>query len=63
MYYEIAVFFKPITIGPLQLSHHMTEFSRLFIKLWAATLRIPEMEKACRKHQNGEDGEVTCEYL
>ena len=26
----------------------------LFIKLWAATLRIPEMEKACRKHQNGQ---------
>ena len=25
----------------------------LFIKLWAATLRMPEMEKACRKHQNG----------
>ena len=24
----------------------------LFIKLWAATLRMPEMEKACRKHQN-----------
>ena len=23
----------------------------LFIKLWAATM--PEMEKACRKHQNG----------
>ena len=26
----------------------------LFIKLWAATLRMPEMEKACRKHQNGQ---------
>ena len=26
----------------------------LFIKLWAATLRIPEMEKACRKHQNSQ---------
>ena len=26
----------------------------LFIKLWDATLRIPEMEKACRKHQNGQ---------
>ena len=25
----------------------------LFIKLSAATLRMPEMEKACRKHQNG----------
>ena len=25
----------------------------LFIKLWAATLRMPEMEKACRKRQNG----------
>ena len=24
----------------------------LFITLWAATLRMPEMEKACRKHQN-----------
>ena len=23
----------------------------LFIKLWAATLRMPEMEKARRKHQ------------
>ena len=22
----------------------------LFIKLWAATLRMPKMEKACRKH-------------
>jgi len=28
----------------------------LFIKLWAATLRTPEMEKACRKHQNGQNG-------
>ena len=26
----------------------------LFVKLWAATLRMPEMEKACRKHQNGQ---------
>ena len=26
----------------------------LFIKLSAATLRMPEMEKACRKHQNGQ---------
>ena len=26
----------------------------LFIKLWAATLRMPEMEKACRKRQNGQ---------
>ena len=26
----------------------------LFIKLWATTLRMPEMEKACRKHQNGQ---------
>ena len=26
----------------------------LFIKLWAATLRMPEMEKACQKHQNGQ---------
>ena len=26
----------------------------LFIKLWAATLTMPEMEKACRKHQNGQ---------
>ena len=26
----------------------------LFAKLWAATLRMPEMEKACRKHQNGQ---------
>ena len=26
----------------------------LFIKLWAATLRIPEMEKACQEHQNGQ---------
>ena len=26
----------------------------LFIKLWVATLRMPEMEKACRKHQNGQ---------
>ena len=26
----------------------------LFIKLWAATLRMPEMGKACRKHQNGQ---------
>ena len=26
----------------------------LFIQLGAATLRIPEMEKACRKHQNGQ---------
>ena len=26
----------------------------LFIKLWAATLRIPEIEKTCRKHQNGQ---------
>ena len=25
----------------------------LFIKLWAATLRMPDMEKACQKHQNG----------
>ena len=24
----------------------------LFIKLWAATLRMPEIEKAYRKHQN-----------
>ena len=24
----------------------------LFVQLWAATLRMPEMEKACRKHQN-----------
>ena len=26
----------------------------LFVKLWAATLRMPEMEKARRKHQNGQ---------
>ena len=26
----------------------------LFIKLWAATLRMPEMENACQKHQNGQ---------
>ena len=26
----------------------------LFIEVWAATLRMPEMEKACRKHQNGQ---------
>ena len=26
----------------------------LFIKLWAATLRMLKMEKACRKHQNGQ---------
>ena len=26
----------------------------LFLKLWAATLRMPEMQKACRKHQNGQ---------
>ena len=26
----------------------------LFIKLWAATLRMPAMAKACRKHQNGQ---------
>ena len=26
----------------------------LCIKLWAATLRMPEMEKACSKHQNGQ---------
>ena len=26
----------------------------LFIKLWAATSRMPEMEKACRKHQNSQ---------
>ena len=26
----------------------------LFIILWAATLGMPEMEKACRKHQNGQ---------
>ena len=26
----------------------------LFIKLWAATLRMPEMERACGKHQNGQ---------
>ena len=26
----------------------------LFINLWAATYRIPEMEKACQKHQNGQ---------
>ena len=26
----------------------------LFIKLWVATLTMPEMEKACRKHQNGQ---------
>ena len=26
----------------------------LFIKLWAATLRMPETGKACRKHQNGQ---------
>ena len=25
-----------------------------FVKLWAATLRMSEMEKACRKHQNGQ---------
>ena len=33
------------TIDPLQLSHHVTYFS-YFIKLWAATLRMPEIEKA-----------------
>ena len=26
----------------------------LVIKLWAATLTMPEMEKACRKRQNGQ---------
>ena len=26
----------------------------LFIKLWAAALRMPEMGKECRKHQNGQ---------
>jgi len=26
----------------------------LFIKVWAATLRMPEMEKACQKYQNGQ---------
>ena len=26
----------------------------LFIKLWATTLRMLEMEKACWKHQNGQ---------
>ena len=40
-------------IGPLQLSHHVT-YIVLFIKLLAGTLRMPEMEKACRKHQNGQ---------
>ena len=33
------------TIGPLLLSHHVTYFS-YFIKLWAATVRMPEIEKA-----------------
>ena len=26
----------------------------LFIKLWAVALKMPEMEKACQKHQNGQ---------
>ena len=38
-------------IGPLQLRHHVTYFSKNY---GAETLRTPEMEKACRKHQNGQ---------
>jgi len=37
-------------IGPLQLSYQCDLF---FTKLWAITEQMPEMEKACRKYQNG----------
>jgi len=32
-----------------KLSHNL-----LFIKLWAETLTMPEMEKACQTYQNGQ---------
>ena len=51
LYRRVGVFCCRLTNRPFAAKPSRNQ---LFIKLWAATLRMPEMEKACQKHQNGQ---------